>query len=222
DEHEDWGEFTEEELEADPSVPDLRAHFREVNQVNETFDEDEEWEGLTEGALNPEPEVFREEPNAAPAIPNLSAMPGDNDAEWEEFEALDPFTSPIDSESSLDNIELEEDWDDFSAEELEPYPKISDSASDRELGGLEDTSASSAMSSRVFNDEIATSPPSREDNPETFDLEGLEFEEVDLGERASEETFPSDEELFGEIAAARPQVPPNSPENSSGNPSRSQ
>jgi hypothetical protein len=216
DEHEDWGEFTEEELDAEPSVPDLRAHFREIDQLESQ--EEDEWGGLIEEEGNSESAVFKEEANAESAIPDFSVTNVGNDSEWEEFESLDPFMSPMESEPSLTSIELEENWDDFSAEELEPYPNASDLTSDREFGSIEEESHPAPLPSRGSHEAIAIPPSPTADDSESFDLEDLGFEEVDLEDTASEPTFPSDEDLFSETTTFQQQASPESPEN----PSRSQ
>ncbi|MBD2578736.1 hypothetical protein [Oscillatoria sp. FACHB-1406] len=169
-EDDDWGEYSEDDLDADPSVPDLRTvsfpnrepnlesngselgsgevssqpeqlELRTENLIFETgFDEDDEnWVGLTEDTLtgrpdgasrefiNPEAEDWRtdwlaETQTSDLTGSNASAGSTSSDDEWEEFESLDPFANPLEPESLLSDVELEEDWDDFAAEELEPYP----------------------------------------------------------------------------------------------------
>ncbi|MDY6781687.1 MAG: hypothetical protein SW833_03890 [Cyanobacteriota bacterium] len=211
DEHEDWGEFTEEELDSEPSVPDLRAHFKEINQLDSEEEEEEEWEGFVGKEFDPEPAVFKEEDSEA-AVPDFGTLDMGSDSEWEEFESLDPFMSPAESESSLTSIESEENWNDFSAEELEPYPNALDLTSDRELGSIEED-WEGTMLSRGGSDRVVAPPPLTAGEPERFDLEDLELDETDWENDPSSDLLFTDEELLEDTSVFQRQSSSQPPEN---------
>ncbi|MBP0017273.1 MAG: hypothetical protein J7647_06900 [Cyanobacteria bacterium SBLK] len=167
DEEEDWGDFVkfvEQDLSGTDASPP--ASQQETDSSSEpdldpfTIDEESDRDApLTE-------------PMTERSLEEAIAL----EESWDTSSELDPFaTSQSDSESYTSIVE--EDWEEFAIEELEPYPKPEGASWQDPL--LEETVATASI------DEILDDPP------ELIDEEIAEFSESEL-DRAW------DEELFGD------------------------
>ena len=105
---EDWGDLIEQEQEPDPKKP-----LPSLESLD--LEEEDEWdEWVVE-----DPDPLTNTPVASRSLLDL-----DNDEDWDALdEDTDPFATTAFDESGSE-LELDENWDDFAAEELEPYPTI--------------------------------------------------------------------------------------------------
>ncbi|MEM9543930.1 MAG: hypothetical protein AAGA60_31160 [Cyanobacteria bacterium P01_E01_bin.42] len=116
------------------------------------------------------------DPTASPIVETAIDEAISLEEDWDPASELDPFaTSQSDTESYTSIVE--EDWEEFAIEELEPYPKTEESAWQEPF--FEETVATASI------DEILDDPP------ELIDEERAELSESEL-DRAW------DEELFGD------------------------
>ncbi|HBB30876.1 MAG TPA: hypothetical protein DDZ80_12940 [Cyanobacteria bacterium UBA8803] len=139
---EDWGSLTLEEFEPPPESPEAGIEISEI-PLNE---DREDTVKLQEPAPEPETPVQRLESLEANAdedwddwIVEDSEMRGGRslglveEEEWGDLTAdFDPFAAPSLTDSPSD-LEIDEDWDEFAVEELQPYAETIDVESSFEL-----------------------------------------------------------------------------------------
>ena len=114
--------------EEDSFIPETEANIFESESLTE--DSDEDWGDWLEEETNQDSEelvntnVTEETTYQAPIIPNLDSLDLEDNDDWEEEEqAIDTFEVPYDDASVIDS-EFDEDWDEFSTGELEPYSDL--------------------------------------------------------------------------------------------------
>ncbi|MGK7926233.1 MAG: hypothetical protein AB4290_13485 [Spirulina sp.] len=169
----------------EPEISNLEAFsLDEIGNEEDNEEEDEDWGDFVK---------FVEQDLPAAPTPNASDLPEKNplaiaseqrapeDAialaeEWDASSEIDPFAVSQSDTESYTSI-VEEDWEEFAIEELEPYPKSGDSSLPDPL--LEETLATASI------DEILGDPPA------LIDEEISEFSDNDVD-------LAWDEELFGD------------------------
>lgn len=145
---EDWGDFAEEEPQSNPKKPLLSMESLDL-------EEDEEWDDW----LVEEPESVEE--RSAIATDSLQLQ---DDDDWGDLmDDFDPFTEAPAVSQPASGIQVEEDWDEFSPEELEPYSVTLD------VEAHPDTNVDPPASP-----ENATGNPAPSDNPKKDPLAELE------------------------------------------------
>ncbi|MGD2183601.1 hypothetical protein [Lusitaniella coriacea] len=190
---EDWGDFMVEEAPSTPSVPDLAAPESEI--LADSGDE-EDWSD----------EWIEEEITVEPVIAESSSQNND----WEDFESLDPFATPsVGLESSSLGEELEEDWDNFAANELEPYPNAPELTPEPELETFEDE----LFGGSEFEEESSFNAPSSETETQSQGSPEIVSEEIEQQDQdgwddsAIDELFSgsssTDEDLFEGLTVAK-------------------
>ncbi len=144
-EEEDWGDYLVVETPGDSEivtqvqednsseeedffVTEAKANVFESESLTE--DDDEDWGDWLEEETDSIPEEFVEiTPSGvttyqAPIVPNLDSLDLEDDDDWEkEEQTIDTFAVSYDEATLLDS-DFEEDWDEFSIEELEPYSNL--------------------------------------------------------------------------------------------------
>ncbi|HEY9649730.1 MAG TPA: hypothetical protein V6C95_03635 [Coleofasciculaceae cyanobacterium] len=108
---EDWGDLIEPKAEQDleQSVPSLESL---------DLDENEEWD-----------DWVVEEPQPSPRTPTaeIESLNLGEDEDWSDFEqASDPFATTPAVDNSVSELDLNEEWDDFSVDESEPFSDFLD------------------------------------------------------------------------------------------------
>ncbi len=105
---EDWGweDMVERDLQ---TVPDKRVPSLDSLDL----EEDDEWDDW----VVEDPEPLPDEPIAEMDLLGL----GEDDDWGDLLEDSDPFAAPPRVNRSASDLEIDDDWDDFSPEELEPY-----------------------------------------------------------------------------------------------------
>ncbi|NEQ28779.1 MAG: hypothetical protein F6K28_59460, partial [Microcoleus sp. SIO2G3] len=129
---EDWGDLVEPEPTPKPQpIPSL-------DSLN--LEEDEAWD-----------EWVIEEPEPIPDVPvtDIDALDLGEDEDWGDLEEdTDPFAAPSALDELLPDVDVNEDWDEFSAQELEPYSANPDPDSEFDLSqSLDDMTLEEAASS---------------------------------------------------------------------------
>jgi hypothetical protein len=122
--------------------------------------------------------------------------------EWEDFESLDPFASPVTDSAPEMTPELEENWDAFAPEELEPYPKPESFTPDADLEAL------SQADTESYDAIPPLSPTESLESEEWGDEDETDWnDETVFGSDFSHEA--SDDDLFsGLTAIQRKRKPP--------------
>lgn len=136
---EDWGDFVDHEAdtELDKPVPNLESL---------DLEEDEEWDDW----VMDEPQSLIEAP-----VVDMESLELVEDEDWGDLvEDTEPFANPSLDELSS-NLEASQDWDDFTAEELEPSGALLDR--DQDIGAGFDWSGTL--------DDLTSSEPGVSDEP---------------------------------------------------------
>lgn len=114
--------------EEDSFIPETEASIFESESLTE--DSDEDWGDWLEEESNLNSEELVNVNGAedttyqTPIIPNLDSLDLEDNDDWEEEEqAVNTFDVPYDDASLLDS-EFDEDWDEFSTGELEPFSDL--------------------------------------------------------------------------------------------------
>ncbi|MGB3692439.1 MAG: hypothetical protein WA865_18015 [Spirulinaceae cyanobacterium] len=124
-------QVVENEEEEDSFATEAKANVFESESLTE--DNDEDWGDWLEEEPSSIPEELvttnsstssTETSYQTPIIPNLDSLDLEDNDDWEEEEqTINTFAVSYDEASVLDS-EFEEDWDEFSIEELEPYSNL--------------------------------------------------------------------------------------------------
>lgn len=112
---EDWGDLVEPKAEAnsEPSVPSLESL---------DLDENEEWDDWV---------VEEPQPSSNPSTAEMESLNLGDDEDWGDFEqGSDPFIATPTIDESVSELDLNEEWDNFSVDELEPFSDFLDEESD--------------------------------------------------------------------------------------------
>ena len=139
--NEDWGTLELEELKsspsAEPDIPsqtDIEPKPREpesakkmpsldsLEELSQDTDDDTDWDDW----------VVDE-----PELGDRSFAQMDTDEDWGDLvEDFDPFAAPPPVEESPSELNIQEDWDEFAVEELEPYSDLTEVDSEIEWSDL--------------------------------------------------------------------------------------
>lgn len=141
--NEDWGTLELEELEsppsAEPDIPpqtDIEPTPREPESANkmpsldslaelQDTDDDTDWDDW----------VVDE-----PELGDRSFAQMETDEDWGDLvEDFDPFAAPPPVEESPSELNIQEDWDEFAVEELEPYSDLTEVDSEIEWSDLSES-----------------------------------------------------------------------------------
>ncbi|EDX72364.1 hypothetical protein MC7420_1033 [Coleofasciculus chthonoplastes PCC 7420] len=203
--NEDWGTLELEELKsppsAEPDIPpqtDIEPTPREpesakkmpsldsLEELNQDTDDDTDWDDW----------VVDE-----PELGDRSFAQMDTDEDWGDLvEDFDPFAAPPPVEETPSALNIQEDWDEFAVEELEPYSDLTEVDSEIEWSDLSESQTPESTSDPLEGlDALAEDSEEKELNSESssdpMDLLGdqnqatenvnepdYEFEELSLDE----------------------------------------
>ncbi len=190
---EDWGDFVDHEAdtELDKPVPNLESL---------DLEEDEEWDDWVMDAPQPALE--------APLI-DMESLELVEDEDWGDLvEDTDPFANPSVDELRSD-LEANEDWDDFTAEQLEPSRALLDR--DHDIGAGFDWSETL---DDLTLDESQTNNRNLNDNQElefSPDSEASQASEPGVSDKPSDTLTGQEPDAATQPKSAGKQVPPPPP-----------
>jgi len=237
--NEDWGTLELEELESSPSPePDIASQTDEIEltprepesakkmpslesleELNQDTDDDTDWDDW----------VVDE-----PELGDRSFAQMETDEDWGDLvEDFDPFAAPPPVEESPSALNIQEDWDEFAVEELEPYSDLTEVDSEIEWSDLSESQTDQSTSDPLerldtlpeeFQEKELTSDSSepmdlledQNQSPENVEPD-YEFEELSLDEFAMDDFDPLShpEEDWKEkpksTQKGEPPPPPSSP-----------
>ncbi|HEY9833082.1 MAG TPA: hypothetical protein V6D26_21195, partial [Stenomitos sp.] len=192
---EDWGDFIDHEAdtELDKPVPNLESL---------DLEEDEEWDDW----VMDEPQPVIETP-----VVDMESLELVEDEDWGDLvEDTEPFANP-----SLDelrsNLDTSEDWDDFTAEELEPSGALLDQ--DQDLGAGFDWSGTL---DDLTSDESQTHNPNLNNNLEldfSADSDESPASESGLSDKSSDTLTGQEPDTATQPKSVGKPVPPPPPPN---------
>ncbi|MBE9127021.1 MULTISPECIES: hypothetical protein [unclassified Coleofasciculus] len=226
---EEWDDFAEEDEQPDQKPPESDLDHEDWGILSEDWEipELENFESPpTPPAPTDEDKGETVEPEPQKPIPSLESLDLADDEDWDDWvveepelggrlpldededdqwddlvEDFDPFAAAPPLQGTASELEMDEDWDEFAIEELEPYSDITEADSDFEqsdpLADLSDTESALDKTAQGERDKSqqADSPP-RENDP----LEYLErLPQMSEGSDQEEE-FPNPIELLFEEA----------------------
>jgi hypothetical protein len=154
---EDWGDFVDHEAdtELDKPIPNLESL---------DLEEDEEWDDWV---------MEERQPVLEPPLIDMDSLKLVEDEDWGDLvEETDPFATPSLDELSS-NLEASQDWDDFTAEELEPSGALLDRDNDIGAGfdwsgNLDDLTSSEPGVSDESSDTLTGQEPDAANQPKSI------------------------------------------------------
>ncbi len=180
---EDWGDMVEPEPDPDPKKP---VPSMESLDLEEDDDEWDDW-------VVEEPEPLVDAP-----IADIEPLEPREDDEWDDFEEeSDPFAPATAFGESASTLEIDEDWDEFAVEELEPYS----------------TSPDDINVETGFDPSASTKPRETKLDSATPDDNGVDSREESRSTQIPFEDYAADdrEPGLGSPTSANPKAPPPPP-----------
>ncbi|MEQ9485217.1 hypothetical protein [Coleofasciculus sp. F4-SAH-05] len=236
--NEDWGTLKLEELKsppsAEPDIPpqtDIEPKPREpesakkmpsldsLEELNQDTDDDTDWDDW----------VVDE-----PELGDRSFAQMDTDEDWGDLvEDFDPFAAPPPVEESPSALNIQEDWDEFAVEELEPYSDLTEVDSEIEWSDLSESQTPESTSDplegldalaedseeKELNSESSSDPMDllgdQNQSAENVDQQDYEFEELSLDEFSLDDfdplSHPQEEDLEKKPKSTQKGEPPPPP-----------
>jgi hypothetical protein len=205
----DWGDLIEEEPEPSQGQPIPSMESLEL-------EEDEDWDDW----VVEEPEPLQNEPVP---VSDLESLDLGEDEDWGDLvDDSNPFVAAPTPSGSVSNREDDEDWDEFAAEELEPYSAFIDveantvGTRDESSDSLEDLTDLGIAFDQTENPDLS------ENLITDSSTEKGSGEEFDRFSQIPEKTTPSQNpdrdltgDLFGEPEPQQTQSDPTKPDNNS-------
>lgn len=150
--NDDWGTLELDEEESPPSAElDIppQTDIEPKPRVSEPAQKMPSWQSLEE--LNQDTDDDADWDDWVVDEPELgdhSFAQMDTDEDWGDLvEDFDPFAAPPPVEESPSPLNIQEDWDEFAVEELEPYSDLTEVDSEIEWPDLSESQASESASS---------------------------------------------------------------------------
>lgn len=205
----DWGDLIEEEPEPSQGQPIPSMESLEL-------EEDEDWDDW----VVEEPEPLQNEPVP---VSDLESLDLGEDEDWGDLvDDSNPFVPAPTPSGSVSNREDDEDWDEFAAEELEPYSAFIDveantvGTRDESSDSLEDLTdlgiAFDETENPDLSENLITDSSTEKGSGEEFDRFSQIPEKTKPSQNADRDLMG---DLFGEPEPQQTQSDPTKPDNNS-------
>jgi hypothetical protein len=205
----DWGDLIEEEPEPSQGQPIPSMESLEL-------EEDEDWDDW----VVEEPEPLQNEPVP---VSDLESLDLGEDEDWGDLvDDSNPFVAAPTPSGSVSNREDDEDWDEFAAEELEPYSAFIDveantvGTRDESSDSLEDLTdlgiAFDETENPDLSENLITDSSTEKGSGEEFDRFSQIPEKTKPSQNADRDLMG---DLFGEPEPQQTQSDPTKPDNNS-------